>query len=410
MSDPKILLRQIHDQLAAVEPQVQIIRPKGPHRERLADAVEAAIGHAALGTEAGCEAAIADLAGAAGVVAEFRDDPRYPNARAVARVADEALPGLRAIRWSPGLTFPLYPPAAVWNVPVAALPRHPAEAQLCDLLWDKGSAVGPGRWDLTLSDYSWSVYDVRDATTTVRVQARHRNWGNLDGQPIPWDPAWRPSGGWWQGREDYDCDVLLLDGDTGAEISLWQVDQPNQDGVLRVGSGSRIATPIWDDAAGVARGVRGSDLRCSACLVLAAELASGVIRHALAMPCCAEAPEFVPPAAKSDGLTRPGVPAGTRFSLAATDGEIASLAPWLRPVVTALRDYGWFVTDGSGGFDPGGRLRSGTSHWQLEDWNSGGPLYLRAGIASPDAARHALHGLLSRDRLGCYAPPPYPAP
>ena len=127
MSDPRTLLRQVHDRLAAAEPQVRIIRPWGPERERLADAVEAAIGHAALGTEAGCRAAIADLTGAAGVVAKFRDDASAPNARAVARAADEALPALRAIAWSvapPALSVQGFGPVEVSSAaPVTATAR-----------------------------------------------------------------------------------------------------------------------------------------------------------------------------------------------------------------------------------------------------------------------------------------------
>src|SRR5215218_6426631 len=99
MSDPEVLLRAVRDGLAAVEPQARVIRPKGPDRRRLADAVGAATGHAAAGAEAGCEAAIADLAGAREVVDRFRDDPDHPNARVVARAAGAALEALEAIDW-----------------------------------------------------------------------------------------------------------------------------------------------------------------------------------------------------------------------------------------------------------------------------------------------------------------------
>ena len=96
-----------------------------------------------------------------------------------------------------------------------------------------------------------------------------------------------------------------------------------------------------------------------AMLVRPEEVSAGVICHALSMPIKNTSGQtFVAPATKLEFPTgRAGIPEGTRFALDVTDAEISDWADGLpgkmRPagvaIAHALRDYGWFITDTSGG-------------------------------------------------------------
>jgi hypothetical protein len=62
MSDPSALLKAVHDDLASVGDAAKAIQAFGDQRGRLGAGVVAAIADTAQSNEAGCKAAIADLA------------------------------------------------------------------------------------------------------------------------------------------------------------------------------------------------------------------------------------------------------------------------------------------------------------------------------------------------------------
>jgi hypothetical protein len=257
------------------------------------------------------------------------------------------------------------------------------------------------------------VYDVAAATGLYRVRADHPAWGNLDGKTVPYNPAWKPSHGWWSGDRSIDSSVILLDPASGREWDLWQVRAPDtKNKVLRCGSaclvmaGTSASSPTIGDYWTKQNGFvppRGCGVQCLAMLVRPQEVAQGAIRHALSMPIRNPSPAYVPPATKSDGSVAGGIPEGTRFALRVTDAAIDAWASGLplggtgrgsaRVVARALRDYGWFVTD-----------RAGTAHLQFEDVNSAGRAWSSLGlgrvtVGAREYPRDMLQGLLRRERI-----------
>jgi hypothetical protein len=228
---------------------------------------------------------------------------------------------------------------------------------------------------------------------------------------IPWNPTWKPSYGFWTGNGSIDSQLIVLDPASGREWNLWQVKAPNTTTrVVNCSSASLVPGSYWSKEDGF-RPPRGCGIQCLAMLVRAEEVATGVITHALSMPIKNASPGYVAPALKSDGQVSGGVPEGTRFALRISDADIDAWATALpisatgrqsaRVIATALRDYGWFVTD-----------RAGTAHLQFEDYNSAGSAWASLGlgkalVGGKEYPRDLLDGLMRRDRIYAIAPSNY---
>src|SRR6478672_10351012 len=99
MTDPVAALAAVRAKLQAVLADARSIRDDGPRKERLATALIAAGADCGQGDEAGCKAAIADLAAVQGDV----DDLKGARNDAVQRcraAEKQALAALEAIDWS----------------------------------------------------------------------------------------------------------------------------------------------------------------------------------------------------------------------------------------------------------------------------------------------------------------------
>lgn len=309
---------------------------------------------------------------------------------------------------------PPYGPNAPWNVPVAGIPPHPESAHYCDLLWNGATADRPGNFNLTFDDYTYPVYEASDATGEFPVRTKWKT--NLDGRTMPWNPEWRPPPG-------SDAQVIVLDPATGREWNLWQV---RFDGKTVHATNGNLVQKGEDAGDGSDPGdyrikesgfrpSRGIGIQYLAMLVRPQEIREGIIRHALSMP--VKNPDgtfFVPPATKLENYqnrSAPGIPEGMRFSLAVSDAEIeawiaglpeevpASTRRAARAIAVALRDYGWFITDTSGG-----------AHFQFEarmtaakDWEELG-LAPMGTIRWKDYPRDLLDGLITRERLRAHMP------
>ncbi|MDP4032966.1 MAG: hypothetical protein Q8P60_08995 [Pseudorhodobacter sp.] len=238
---------------------------------------------------------------------------------------------------------------APWNIPVAKLARHPDSDWFSQLLWKKSSGR-PGNFNLGFDDYTYPVYYVSDATGMFPVRTA---WpSNLNGVNIPWNPAWRAAPG-------KDAQIILLDPVNGREWDLFQVRFAKNTVIAtnanRVPGDYRTRTIGYPPS-------RGAGIPYLAMLVRPAEIAAGKIEHALSMPIRNPSGEyFVPPATKLEHATgKPGIPQGMRFALNVTEAEIQAWAARFGStsnqtrrsavvIARALRDYGWFITDTSGG-------------------------------------------------------------
>jgi hypothetical protein len=268
------------------------------------------------------------------------------------------------------------------------MPPHPDSAALVSKLW-RASAI-----TVTTRDYTYPVYYAAQATATYTVKCRYPDWGNLHGKTIRWNPAWKPSHGFYSGNDDYDNQVIVLDPATGREWNLWQVKAPDTvNRILRCGSASLVPGSYWTKTDGF-KPPRGCGIQCFAMLTTAAEVRDGAIRHALSMPTRGiDKTAYVPPATKTDGGTAAyavagGIPMGTRFALRVTDAELAAWAAGRQSALVigrAVRDYGLIVTD-----------NAGATHVQLEDRKSAGAAWDALGLTYP---RDLLRGLVREDRL-----------
>lgn len=245
-------------------------------------------------------------------------------------------------------------PKAPWNVRVEGLPRHPEARKYAKLFYDHAPAVRPGNFNLNFDQYTYPVYYVTDTLKEYPVLLKYPDWGgNLHNTSMPWDPAWEPNKG-------TDGQVIVLDPENGREWDLWQV---RFDGTsVWASNGNLIPGSYWTREVGF-RGSRGVGIPYFAMLVTPEEVERGRIRHALSVPVRNTSGElYVAPATKLEHPGNPpGIPEGMRFALHVTNAEIGT---WLfslpkelpeplrrlaRIVAIALRDYGWFITDTSGG-------------------------------------------------------------
>lgn len=294
-----------------------------------------------------------------------------------------------------------YGPKAPWNVPVAGLPRHPESARYARLLWEEGTSGRPGNFNLNFTEYTYPVYYTRDATGEYPVKVS-RKWGNLDGKRVPWNPKWRPAPG-------TDAQVIVLDPATGREWNFWQVEF--RDGIVCASNASLVSGDYRTKEDGYP-GSRGVGIQYLAMLVRPEEVRQDQIRHALSMPIRNTSGEFfVPPATKLEHPDRPaGIPEGMRFALEVTDQDIerwveslpagtpAGMRRYARILARALRDYGWFVTDTSGG-----------AHLQHEAWVSAGERWTQLGLApieigGKEYPRDLLDTLVTRERIYALVP------
>jgi lipopolysaccharide/colanic/teichoic acid biosynthesis glycosyltransferase len=288
---------------------------------------------------------------------------------------------------------------AAWNVPVSEVARHAQSSDLSERLW-RDASVRPGNFNLSFDDYTYPVYDAVEATGHYPIVTA---WvGNLKDRTIPWNPAWRPADG-------TDAQVIILDYTRGREWNLWQVTFDNH--IVRATNGNLVDGDFRRKIDGFAPS-RGCGIQYLAMLVRPQEIAQGAIEHALSMPVRnIDGEIFVPPATKLERAhQRGGIPLGTRFALALTADElerwISSLPAELptetkrsaRIIARALRDYGWFITDTSGG-----------AHLQFEARHSAGERWSALGldrrlISGKEYPRDLLDGLLTPERIYALAP------
>lgn len=334
---------------------------------------------------------------------EARQDEMEANLNAIALRLNDVESRVTALETvappPPTQTSRPYSPDAAWNIPVAQINRHPSrENELCDKLWN---AKDPDRaqrnFNINNTSYTYPVYEVTEGLLEYPVRST-TGWGNLDGTTIPFNPEWQAASG-------TDAQIIILDPATGREWNLWQVSFDGE--TIEVSNGNLVPGSYWTKEDGFAPS-RGCGIQYLAMLVRPWEIEQGVIEHALSMPVPPTSGlEYFAPATKIEYPNHPdGIPEGARFSLDVSDAEIEAhlnelpisdaTRSSLRIILIAMRDYGWFITDTSGGV-----------HLQLEsvltaDWEPYGLVGYAAG--GKEYPRDALDGLITRDRLRAYVP------
>lgn len=293
-----------------------------------------------------------------------------------------------------------YGPKAPWNIPVTNLPLHPESKKYADFLWTSFNGTMP---EMNFRKYTYPVYDATKATDQYVVKDTN-NWGNLNGKLIPFNPAWLPNAG-------TDAQAIILDPATGREWNLWSMTVDTAAKQITVGNGNLCPGDYfinnWDNKATKCTGSRGIGVNYLAMLVRPWEIEAGKIEHALSMPIVDTSGSFyVAPATKLEHPGKVGnIPEGMRFALKVTDQEIddyvnslAALSTQkkraIKIILTAMKDYGWFVTDTAGGH----ALQFEAPESAQSEWERLGvlPGQSTGGIEYP---RFTLQKFLTQDRI-----------
>ncbi|WP_413291450.1 hypothetical protein [Bdellovibrio sp. HCB337] len=305
-----------------------------------------------------------------------------------------------------------YGPNAPWNIPVSKLPVHPESQKYADFLWaDFTKANIP---ELNFRKYTYAVYDATKASDQYLIKDRN-NWGNLNGKMIPFNPSWIQNAG-------TDGQLIILDAAAGKEWNLWQAAIDTTTKQITIGNGNLCPgdylTNNWDTKATKCTGSRGVGINYLAMLVRPWEIEKGVIEHALSMPIPSTSGDFyVAPATKLEHPGKVGtIPEGMRFALNVTTQEIddyvnsltglrAENKRAIKIILTALKDYGWFITDTSGG----AQLQFEAPETAQAEWERIGvlPGQSSGGLEHP---RFTLRKFLTKERIKTIVPSDqYPA-
>jgi hypothetical protein len=291
-------------------------------------------------------------------------------------------------------------PRAAWNLPVANLPEHADGQGMVTRLFRDAGGNRNQSFAITTDSHTYAVYDARTAIGPMAIKPY---WpSNLVGK-IPWNPLWKSP-------VATDGGIIVLDAELGLEWDLLKVQYRQQ---LVQADFANLVPGDYRTREDGFEASRGSGLPYLAMLVRPEEIQHGVIEHALSMTIPnASTAEFVAPALKADfprGV-RIGVPAGTRFALRYTDGELDRWVAKLpakvserarataRIIATALRDYGWFVTDAS----PGNLLQFEANASADKKWAKLGLETMK--VLKDEYPRDLVNTLFSPDRVVAYAP------
>jgi len=206
---------------------------------------------------------------------------------------------------------------------------------------------------------SYNFYDVQKFTVGMGiVNASDSGSSNIHQQMVPWDSSWE--------APSFDSRVVVYDSTTFFE---WNYDNPSfntSSKVLSVSKANNVKDNIGfpiniEDYVMAFSASRDSGLQYGVGVARALEFQSGSIHHALSMRMPATADLKSTPAVKSVNSGSGIIPMGTRFYLNISDttenewlGSLSSSISQLgaKTLVSALRDYGWVVTDTATGSVP----------------------------------------------------------
>jgi hypothetical protein len=179
-ADPEARLAAVHDRLAKLQPRIDVLLTREDDRLALGKAAQAAIAHTAQGTPESCQAAIGDIVGGHDVIASYLHGKHRPNATAVAKALDQALPDLKAVSWPAPVPVPPspVPPAPVPPTPVPPSPVPPAPAPSGNAPKPLDPATYLLRVDADPSSYARVVSSLKPGTA-VRLAPGHYNFTSI---------------------------------------------------------------------------------------------------------------------------------------------------------------------------------------------------------------------------------------
>lgn len=222
-----------------------------------------------------------------------------------------------------------------WRTPIARdAAVDPASAAMV------ARAARDGAGYANLVEFGIPIYVADPGTPRYRIPCT-KAWGAcpFEGFDVPIPDGARPQSG-------SDGAMVVIDAAAGLVFEFWRARRTGDGWTSDFGAVNDLYGSGWGGAS------TGSGASRLAGVILAGEMARGVIPHALAMQTdnvCAAV--YRAPALKTDGLSdRPDcIPEGARLRLdPGTDIGALDMTPAERMIATALQTYGGFVMDRTG--------------------------------------------------------------
>jgi hypothetical protein len=228
-----------------------------------------------------------------------------------------------------------------WNQRIPSKPKlDPDSSRKVEKLFEAGP-VSPFYAGTagTASDFEHAVYfaDHSDLLYTVQCGSVHGEYA-VDGKHVRVPRGAQPAAG-----ADHHLAIVYR----GMHWGFYDASVDRETREIHCGAGRKV--PI--DGVGLHAAETAARFPSLAGLIRYQEVAAGHIDHALFAASSQVAYDWVYPAEKSDGKKSTGEgypPMGTRLQLDPaymTDERLAQYPPWKRPVLRAIRDYGFYLGD-----------------------------------------------------------------
>lgn len=245
-----------------------------------------------------------------------------------------------------------------WNQRIPARPKiDPDSSRMVERLSESGP-VSPFYAGTagTASDFEHAVYfaDRSDLLYTVRCGSVHGEYA-VEGKRVRLPRGAQPAAG-------ADHHLAVVYG--GMHWGFYDASVERDARVIHCGAGRKV--PI--DGVGLHAAETAARFPSLAGLIRYQEVVAGRIDHALFAASSQIAYSWVYPAEKSDGTQSASEgypPMGSRLQLDPaymTDERLTRYPPWKRPVLRAIRDYGFYLGDSTGASLKLLPFESGTSY------------------------------------------------
>jgi hypothetical protein len=215
-------------------------------------------------------------------------------------------------------------------------PLAPSQGAVADLTTDVQNNYGA----VGVNEYPIWTVPAGQAMRTVSVQSGCTSFTSETGEvPIPAGATTTGSG---------DSPLIIDQPSSHTEWELWQA-QPAGGGDWSACWGGKLDTATSDGTFPSPYGLSASGISYLATTITEADVASGSIKHAIAVQLAGCTAPQIAPADRNDCSTNPGqAPYGTWYRFPAELVMPSGLQPFARMVFRALQRYGMVVTDQAG--------------------------------------------------------------
>lgn len=221
-----------------------------------------------------------------------------------------------------------------WNTPIPASSTVDSRSTT----WINALLTNSAITQISLNQNAWStpIYRAPAGTPTQAIRITNSN----KTVSVPYLSSYAPS-------PDADSHLVVIDQATGCLYEFQSFSASSRTAIAHAsyhaytGSGGHASGPAH----------AGGEFSYVAGMITPADVASGVISHALRIAIPQTRGLFAYPGTRSDGTNSAGMPQGTRVRLSPSlNLDALGLTPFQKMVAVAMRDYGAYVADTSSAF------------------------------------------------------------